>query len=59
MRCASCQKDLEEGTDVIGVREGVIGNRDFVPLEESLLLCSKECLRNYFSNSKGYVERIP
>ena len=59
MRCASCQKDLEEGTDVLGVQEGIIGSRGFVPLEEPLLLCSKECLRNYFADAKGNVERVP
>ena len=59
MQCASCQKDLEEGIDVIGVQQGIIGTRGFVPLEEHLLFCSKECLRNYFSDPTGYVERLP
>ncbi len=59
MQCASCQQDLKEGMDVIGVQEGIIGSRGFVPLEEMLMLCSVECLRNYFSDPKGYVQRVP
>ncbi len=59
MRCASCQQDLKEGQDIIGVQEGVVGARGFVPLEEMLILCSKECLTSYFADSSGYVERVP
>ena len=59
MQCASCQKDLEDGMDVIGVQEGIIGSRGFVALDEMLLFCSVSCLRNYFADPKGYVERVP
>ncbi len=59
MRCASCQQDLKEGMDVIGVQEGIMGARGFVALEEMLMLCSVECLRSYFSDAKGYVQRVP
>lgn len=59
MRCASCQKDVTEGMDVMGVQEGVMGPRGFVPLEEMLILCSKECLRTYFADPSDYVQRVP
>ena len=59
MRCASCQRNLEEGMDVLGFQNGIIGSRGFVPLEDAILFCSKECLRSYFADSKGYVERVP
>ena len=59
MRCASCQQDLREGMDVIGVQEGIMGSRGLVPLEEMLILCSVDCLRSYFSDPKGYVQRVP
>ena len=59
MLCASCQRNLTEGMDVLGVQEGVVGPRGFVPLEEILLLCSEECLRTYFADPSGDVERVP
>lgn len=59
MLCASCQKELKEGQDVIGVQEGIIGPRGFVQLEERLLLCSIDCMKSYFADNGSYVERIP
>ena len=59
MQCASCQEHLKEGTDALGVQEGIIGSRGFVPLEEHVLVCSKNCLRAYFSNNNNDVTRVP
>ena len=36
------------GVNVYGAQEGVIGPRGFVPLEDTALFCSEECLRDYF-----------
>ena len=58
MICPTCCKDLEEGSNAIGIEEGVIGRRGFVPLEETLIVCSKQCLRVYFANNNHY-ERNP
>lgn len=59
MRCASCERDLKEGTDVIGVQDGIIGSRGFVPIKDMLMFCGVSCLRSYFADSRGYVERVP
>ena len=46
--CTNCLKDLDIGLDAIRVEEGVIGTRDFVPLEKTMFFCSEKCLRDYF-----------
>jgi hypothetical protein len=49
------------GMDVFGFRQGVIGQRGFIPLEDTTLFCSTECLAKKYR--KGSVtdlgERIP
>jgi hypothetical protein len=47
-KCASCIHELDIGADAIKVDEGVIGVKDFVPLEKTLLFCSEKCVRDYF-----------
>ena len=61
MRCGSCARKLEMGMDVFGVRQGVIGQRGFIPLEEHELFCSTECLvRKYNKGSVTHLdERVP
>ena len=59
--CRTCRHELEEGTNVLEVQEGIIGKLGFVALGEKLLFCNFECLRNYLDGSKGHVlkRRIP
>jgi hypothetical protein len=62
MKCNTCQRELREGMNVFEVQEGVIGISEFVALDEKLLFCRLECLKNYFSGSRGYEQaprRIP
>ena len=46
--CANCIQELDIGVDVLRVDEGVMGMKGFVPLENTLLFCSEQCLRDYF-----------
>ncbi len=59
--CHACRRELEEGTNVLEVQEGIIGKLGFVSLGEKLLFCNFECLRNYLDGSRGHVlkRRIP
>ena len=47
-KCANCIHELDIGVDATKVDEGVIGVKDFVPLEKTLFFCSEKCLRDYF-----------
>lgn len=47
--CGECKKELHMGVQAWSVREGVLGTRGFVPLEENLLFCGDDCLRAYFA----------
>ena len=56
--CANCIRDLDVGTDVLRVDEGVIGTKcGFVPLENGLLFCCDRCLRDYFD--MGDLPSVP
>jgi hypothetical protein len=59
--CSECRGPLAMGVQVWSVREGVLGTRGFVVLEEELLFCSDECLRGYFAEPAEYTmpRRIP
>jgi len=57
--CVKCQRHLELGMDVIELQEGVIGPRGFVPLEDAVLYCSEQCLKDNFNNSAYTPQRIP
>jgi hypothetical protein len=46
--CANCVRELDMGTDVLKVDEGVIGPKGFIPLENALFFCCERCLRDYF-----------
>ena len=61
IECRTCRRDLEEGTNVLEVVEGIIGKLGFVSLGEKLLFCDFQCLRNYLDGSKGHIlkRRIP
>ncbi len=43
--CRTCRRELEEGTNVLEVHEGIIGKLGFVTLGEKLLFCNFDCLR--------------
>ena len=59
--CANCRCELDVGVDAIKVDEGVIGVKDFVPLEKTLFFCCEKCLRDYFdmSDLPSMPPRIP
>ena len=57
-RCAQCRRDLDLGVDAVGIQQGVIGPRGFVPLEDMRLLCGENCLRNYVCDGTGEAERL-
>lgn len=43
--CLHCQHELDIGGDAIRVDIGVIGMEDFVPMEKTLLFCSRDCMK--------------
>ena len=49
MKCTNCRRKLYQGLDVFQVRQGVIGTRGFVPLDETIL-CSDRCLSAYYAD---------
>jgi len=59
--CANCRGELYLGVDAIKVDAGVIGMKDFVPLEEVLLFCCEKCLREYYDlgDLPSVPQRIP
>ena len=61
IECRTCRCQLEEGTNVLEVQEGIIGKLGFIALGGKLLFCNFECLRNYLNGSNGQVlkRRIP
>ncbi|MCK6465304.1 MAG: hypothetical protein L6Q93_10770 [Phycisphaerae bacterium] len=56
-RCARCRRSIEPGADVIGLQDGVLGPRGFIPLEEHRFFCNEDCLRADFDH--GDVEKLP
>ena len=42
--------DLEQGVNVLGVQEGVLGPREFVELEDRALYCGYKCLTEDLTN---------
>ena len=59
MECATCRIELKEGDDVLELTEGIIGMRGFVPLENALVFCSSQCLKDSFNGGKGRVTLRP
>ena len=59
--CANCRRDLDIGVDAIKVDEGVIGTKDFVPLDKPMFFCCDECLSAYYdmSNLPSVPQRMP
>ena len=59
--CVNCRRELDVGGDAIKVDEGVIGVKDFVPLEKILFFCCERCLMDYFdmSDLPSMPPRIP
>ena len=59
--CANCRRDLDVGVDALRVDEGVIGMKDFVPLEGTVYFCCERCLRDYFDTNDlpSIPKRIP
>ena len=49
--CANCIRELDIGTDVLRVEEGVIGTKGFIPLENTLYFCCERCLKDYFDTA--------
>jgi len=60
-KCANCRHELDIGVDATKVDEGVIGTKDFVPLDKTLFFCCEKCLRDYFdiSGLPSMPPRIP
>ena len=61
MRCQNCKKRIALGEDSWKAQSGVLGNRGFVALDDTDLLCSKDCLLKELTGAKGteLSERIP
>ena len=59
--CANCQRELDIGVDAIRIDEGVIGMKDFVPLDKTLFFCCEECISSYFDlgSLPSVPKRIP
>ncbi len=47
MNCTNCRKEFQIGHDVLGLQEGVVGTRGFVPVADMLHFCSERCLKDY------------
>ena len=47
MKCTYCRQELAVGLHVLQVIQGVIGMRDFIPLEH-LIFCSERCVVQYY-----------
>ena len=58
-QCTNCRKGIEEGRDLLELREGVLGMRGFVPLEDALLFCGEKCLREHFDNGLDDLPKYP
>jgi len=59
--CANCRHELDVGVDVMRIDEGVIGMKDFVPLDKTLFFCGEDCISKYFdlSSLPSLPPRIP
>ena len=59
-KCRNCQRKLHVGMDIAALQLGVVGTRDFVPLETTFF-CSEACLGAQLSLDSQAVEeeRIP
>jgi hypothetical protein len=55
--CANCKQELDIGVDAIRIDEGVIGMKDFVPLDKTLFFCSEDCISSYFD--LGILPSVP
>ena len=58
-KCSDCNRELEEGKDILELRTGVLGLRGFVPLEDELVFCSEECLREHVDVAKDDLLKFP
>lgn len=58
-RCTLCRSRLDIGRDAIGAQNGVVGHKRFVPLDDMLLFCSEECIRQHFNGGPKQRPRIP
>ncbi len=58
-QCAFCHQILDQGHDVLGVQQGVIGNRGFVPVDTRLLFCCDPCVAKYFNDDTDEPEFTP
>jgi hypothetical protein len=56
-KCANCVRELDVGVDAFRVDEGVIGTKDFVPLDSTTFFCREKCLRDYFD--MGDLPSVP
>ncbi len=55
--CANCRRELNVGVDAIRIDEGVIGMKNFVPLDKTLFFCREDCISNYFD--LGSLPNVP
>lgn len=58
-RCAFCHQALDQGHDLLGVQQGVLGNRGFVPVDVRLLFCCDGCVAKYFDMGADEPEFNP
>ena len=56
MKCEMCHKKLYQGQDVFQVRQGVLGPRGFIPLEDQFF-CLEQCMRKYYDDPSDTDER--
>jgi len=56
-KCANCTRELDIGVDTLRVDEGVIGTKDFVPLDSTMFFCCERCLYDYFD--MGDLPSVP
>ncbi len=58
-RCTYCRKKLDIGRDAISAQNGVIGHKRFIPLDDMLIFCCDECVRQHFNGGPKVRPRIP
>jgi hypothetical protein len=58
-KCATCDRSLDLGVEVIRTEIGVMGGQGFVPLEDPMIFCSDKCADDYFRLEDSFPPRIP
>lgn len=58
-RCANCRKEINEGMECLQALEGIASMRGFVPIDGGTVFCCSECLKDFFTPSRGYLPKYP